>query len=317
MGADASGSAGTGGSGERGGASGSAGFAGGGPLAGAAGAAGAAGMPSGGGGNSAGAGTSGAGAAAGGTSAGGASSCSGLVCEDFESGQVDAAKWELLTSGGTLTFQTDRVAHGKHAAQLHGLAGPSDDWAILVAKGVPAALKTTETFGRMYAYIAADATASIHVQLAFAGHNGTGPATNPGPFPKLRYMEIASSSGKWQQGFDLLDVSPLVEEVSYSTGRIPTNAWSCVEWQFNDHPDGVSVWVDGSKVASFDNTNVAYASPGPIPKPGSALYDGTSTDILGGFDTFGFGFHDWHPQKTFDIYYDDLVLDAKRVGCLE
>jgi hypothetical protein len=31
--------------------------------------------------------------------------------------------------------------------------------------------------------------------------------------------------------------------------------------------------------------------------------------------TFGVGFHDWHPQRQFDIYYDDLVLDSKRVGC--
>jgi len=53
-----------------------------------------------------------------------------------------------------------------------------------------------------------------------------------------------------------------------------------------------------------------------VPKPGSALYKGTSSDLIGGFDSFGFGFHDWHPQSAFDLYYDDLVLDAKRVNCL-
>jgi hypothetical protein len=283
---------------------------------GAAARAGGAGMEPGRGRGGAGAGAS-SGGAGGDTSGAGAAGCAGLVCEDFESGQLDTAKWELVASGGTLTVQSDRAAHGKYAAKVHGVTGSSGDWAILVVKSVPAELKGTTAYGRVYAYVPAEAVASIHVQLAFAGHDGAGAASGPAPFTKLRYMEIASYSGKWQQGFDLLDVSPSVEEVSYSSGGIPTNAWSCVEWQFDDHPDSVTVWVGGAKVASFDNTNVAYASPGPVPSPGSALYDGSSTDIVGGFDTFGFGFHDWHPQKTFDIYYDDLVLDAKRVGCLK
>jgi len=185
-----------------------------------------------------------------------------------------------------------------------------------VAKNVPAALKGTTTFGRVYYYAVPDATASIHVQMAFAGRNGTGAANGPAPFAKLRYMEAASYGGRWQLGFDLLDVSPLVEEVSYSTGRLPTNSWVCLEWRFEDQPDRITLWADGAQASTFDNTNVSYSSPNPVPAPGAPLYDGKSSDLVGGFDTFGFGFHDWHPQKAFDIYYDDLVLDSKRVGCL-
>lgn len=308
--------------GSTGGGSGGTGTGGstGGPTGGKAGAAGGdtggAHAGEGGGAPTGGTGPSDAGADRPGASGGGTGACAGLLCEDFESGQIDADKWTLQAKGGTLEVQTQRAAHGKYAARAHGVTGSSDDWAILVAKNVPAALKGTSTFGRVYAYIAADATASIHVQMTFAGHNGTGSANGPAPFPKLRYMEVASYSGRWQQGFDLLDLSPLVEEVSYSTGRIPTAKWVCVEWQFEDQPDRVTVWADGTKVASFDNTNVAYASPGPTPKSGGALWDGKSSDLIGGFDTFGFGFHDWHPQKAFDIDYDDFVLDAKRVGCL-
>lgn len=258
-----------------------------------------------------------AGGAGGTSSAGGTTGCSGLLCEDFESGSVDATKWDQVAKGGTLTIQQQRAAHGKYAAQLHAQSGASDDWALLVVKNVPAALKGTTTFGRAYVYLAPETTASIHIQFAFAGHNGTGSATGPAPFSKLRYMEVASHSGTWQLGFDLLDVSPLVEEVSYSKTSLPTSKWACLEWQFDDRPDAVTTWIDGTKVGTFDNTNVSYASPGPVPKPGSPLWDGTSTDLIGGFDTFGFGFHDWHPQKAFDVYYDDLVLDAKRVGCLQ
>jgi hypothetical protein len=52
-------------------------------------------------------------------------------------------------------------------------------------------------------------------------------------------------------------------------------------------------------------------------KSGRALYNVTSTGLVGGLDTFGFGFHDWHPQKAFGLCYDDLVRDMKRPGCLD
>lgn len=245
----------------------------------------------------------------------GASSCAGLVCEDFESGKIDTDKWELQAKGGTVTVEQQRVAHGTYAAQVHSTGASGDDWALLVLKNVPAALKGPSTFGRAMMYAAANETVSIHVQMAFAGHNGTGTANGPAPFSKLRYMEVASNGTRWQLGFDLLDLSPLVEEVSYSKGRVTTDAWICLEWQFEDSPDRVAEWVDGTQVGTFDNTNVGYASPGPTPSAGGALWDGKSSGLIGGFDFFGFGMHDWHPQKEFDIYYDDVVLDSKRVGC--
>jgi hypothetical protein len=129
-------------------------------------------------------------------------------------------------------------------------------------------------------------------------------------------MEVANIGGGWQLGFDLLDVAPLVEEVSYPKGQVPTGRWVCLEWRFDDAPDHITMWLDGAPAGTFDDTDIGYASPGPIPKPGTGIYEGRSTGIVGGFDTFGFGFHDWHPQKAFDLYYDDLVLDTARVGCL-
>ena len=270
---------------------------------------------SGGGGSGGGGGGTSTAGSAGAGGGGGSTSCSGLICEDFEGGKVDTDKWDLVAKGGTLTVQGQRVAHGAFAAQAHGITGVSDDWALLVVKNVPAALKGPTTFGRVMMYAVPDETVSIHVQMAFAGHTGTGSASGPAPFSKLRYMEVASYGTRWQLGFDLLDLSPLVEEVSYSSGHVMTNTWLCMEWQFEDAPDRITEWIDGTQVSSFDNTNVAYASPGPAPKAGEALWDGKSSGLIGGFDSFGFGFHDWHPQKEFDIYYDDLVLDSKRVGC--
>jgi hypothetical protein len=128
-------------------------------------------------------------------------------------------------------------------------------------------------------------------------------------------MEISNIHGGWQAGFDLLDISPLVEEVMYPAGspQVPTDAWTCLEWQFTDTPaDTVTFWVDGKVIGTFDNQHVSYP---PGHTPGTPLYNGTSSGLIGGYELFGFGFHDWHPSMAFDLYYDDIVLDTKRVNC--
>jgi hypothetical protein len=94
------------------------------------------------------------------------------------------------------------------------------------------------TFGRSYFFITPKPLTSGHTQMVFAGMNGSGSASGPGPFPKLRYMEVSNINGGWQIGFDLLDISPLIEEVAYPAGspQVPTSAWACLEWQFSDAP---------------------------------------------------------------------------------
>ncbi|HEY5372215.1 MAG TPA: hypothetical protein VIK01_00950, partial [Polyangiaceae bacterium] len=241
---------------------------------------------------------------------------SGLLCEDFEQGMIDPAKWDLKTGGGgTAVVQSTLVKHGKYALQVHGLAGVADDYALIVSKSAPAALNGAH-FGRANFYFTPKPS-SLHTQLLFAGKNGTGSSTTgPAPLPKLRYMEVADyNNGGWQAGFDLLDVSPSVEEVTYPAGnpQLPTAAWSCLEWQFSDAPDSINFWIDGKLVGTFDDQHVSYPAGHAA---GTPLYNGSSTGLIGGFELFGFGFHDWHPSKAaFDLYYDDIVLDTKRVNC--
>src|SRR5579859_3247668 len=174
------------------------------------------------------------------------SGCSGLFCEDFEQGQIDMTKWDVLTgAGGTLMLQQQTVAHGKYALQVHGSAGPSD-YGLIVSKKAPASLQGAH-YGRAYFFITPKPLTSGHTQMVFAGMNGTGAANGPGPLPKLRYLEVANINGGWQIGFDLLDIAPLVEEVAYPPGspQVPTMVWTCLEWQFSDQPDSINLWVDG------------------------------------------------------------------------
>jgi hypothetical protein len=245
----------------------------------------------------------------------GGSAC--LFCEDFETGAIDPNKWDTVTQGSIVEVEQQVVAHGKYAMHVHGQSG-NQDWALLVTKNVPAALKGPSSFGRVYFYITPKPT-SGHMQMAFAGNNGGGKGQGPGPFPKLRYMEVANIGGNWQLGFDLLDVTPLVEEVTYPPNvTVPVAAWQCLEWDFEDNPDHITFWINGTQSGVFDNTDINYSSqPGGPPKPGTPIYNGMNSNIIGGYDTFGLGFDDWHPSGAFDLYYDDFELDTQRIGCLD
>jgi hypothetical protein len=81
---------------------------------------------------------------------------------------------------------------------------------------------------------------------------------------------------------------------------IPLDRWFCLEWEFNDHPDHATMWVDGKLV---NDTGFV------------AKFTGATNDIIGAFTDFSFGFRLWGATPApFDVYYDDIALDIKRIG---
>ncbi|MGA7120478.1 MAG: hypothetical protein WBY94_10295, partial [Polyangiaceae bacterium] len=113
--------------------------------------------------------------------------CSGLFCEDFESGEIDPTVWDTKTFGGqTVTVQSSTVAHGKYAAQFH--ANPNlVSYDFIITKSAPAAL-SGHFFGRAYFFITPNPPAE-HMEFFFAGTAG---------FPNLKYIEVASAGTAWQ-----------------------------------------------------------------------------------------------------------------------
>lgn len=231
--------------------------------------------------------------------------CSGVFCEDFEQGQIDPTRWDTQTNGGeTIVVQQQNVAHGKYSAQFHGLGKPtgSSGYAYLIAKNTPDSLQT-HSFGRAYFYMAPKVT-SIDLGLVFGGTAG---------FPKPTYMSLAAHSGGWQFGFIKLDGSPTGESQAYPAATMPVATWFCLEWEFNDDPDTINVWGDAAAIGSLNSNDVAY----PPNHPAGSIFNGMSSGLIGAFTAFGIGFYDWHPSGfAFDVYYDDFVLDTKRIGCL-
>jgi hypothetical protein len=252
----------------------------------------------------------------------GTSACAGLFCEDFEQGPLDPTKWDTQMGGsGVAMVQQQIVAHGKYALHVHD-SGTAGDFATILTKDVPTALKGAgPIFGRVYL----NTTMSIggtHIQLGFAGTTRD-PNVGPAIMTKninFNYMEFAYFANSWQLGFDLFNPAPsvakgFVEEASYPPARdkYPVGTWSCIEWEFGDDPDTMVLWVDGKQMAQLDAQHIDYTS---VAKMSGSVLNGLSSGIIGGFSFYGFGIHNWGASTTVDTYYDDLVLDTKRVGCI-
>jgi hypothetical protein len=252
--------------------------------------------------------------------------CAGLFCEDFETGMLDMTKWVPFTGGqGTWELEQQIVSHGNWALHVHGTgtgSGASRDFATILTKSAPAALQGPgPVFGRAYLY--ASANTNPHCQLVLAGTNPVDPTVTPSINSNgmnFNYMEFAEfGGGSWQLGFDLFAPAPavangFVEEASYThpTMQAPVMKWSCIEWEFNDNPTMMLLWVDGTQIDQFDVDHIDYHSVNVT--QGSVL-NGKTSGIIGGFTVFGFGVHEWGDGSPFDYYYDDIVLDTKRVNC--
>ena len=191
---------------------------------------------------------------------------------------------------------------------------------MIMTKQAPLALQGVgPVFGRAYLYAAT--SLSSHIELGFAGTTrdaAVAPLITTNGM-NFNYMEFADRGGSWQLGFDLFNPAPsvakgFVEEASYppENDKAPAAKWSCIEWEFGDDPDMMVLWVDGKQIDQLDAEHIDYPSNHA---PGSVL-NGKSSGIIGGFAFFGFGFHSWGASAAVDRYYDDIVLDTKRVNCL-
>jgi hypothetical protein len=245
-------------------------------------------------------------------SEGGTGGCPGLFCEDFESGALDPDKWQVTSGVDHVDDATppsvigsDRAAHGKYAAHFHGKGNVPNDDTFIVTRSLPPELRTHH-FGRLYFYVATKPT-SGHTQWILGGSAAM--SANP----KLRDFEVATINGGWQLGFDQLGMTPSGEEVFYPQGQVPVAKWTCLEWEFDDQPDSDTAWLEGQSLGTLDDQHIDYPA-GHV--AGTPIFDGKSSDLIGGFTTYSFGFYDWHPNADFDLYFDDIVLDTRRVGCL-
>jgi hypothetical protein len=212
-----------------------------------------------------------------------------LFSEDFESGTLDKNRWTIqITGHNTIDVQKDKAAHGTYALCVRCPEPSNKTWAFISTAHLPDALKQHH-FGRAYMFIAQPPPAR-HTIFIMSGLSG---------FPNIRYEEVATANGKWQLTY--VDLTPAADgEDFHAGGAPPINRWFCLEWEFNDHPNHAAIWVDGQPVyaSDFRSRNT-----------------GITTDLVGGFTDYSFGFRLWGDALTpFDLYFDDIAIDTKRIG---
>jgi hypothetical protein len=211
-----------------------------------------------------------------------------MFSEDFESGKLSTNIWsQTITGGNVIAVQSEKAAHGNYALRVSCPATTNNTSAFIRAAHLPKALRQ-HFFGRACLFVTPKPP-NRHTVFITAGTPG---------FPR-KYQEVATVRGQWQLTYVDWRSNGIMEDY-HSGGAIPLDRWFCLEWEFNDHPNHATVWVDGK---------LAYET-GFIHKT-----TGATNDLVGGFDEFAFGFRLWAgAPQAFDVYYDDIALDPKRIG---
>jgi hypothetical protein len=290
------------------GVTGSAGTGGGG-ASGAAGAAGTAGKAGSGGGGVGGT-TSGAGGRDLSTDRAlflGASRCAQAkvqLCEDFESGTLDAATW--TTRGGKPVI--DGLQHARGGKALHvtvvgaGLSGISEK------KTFPAVDNTY--YGRAFVYfkslpvINGTYTYSHWTMLAASGTQVSGEIRVGGQLQGANHWGIGTDNrtdvngtGDWTNSDRDPNGKPLA---------VPTDTWMCIEWMHKGSTNETGFWWDG----------VEHPSLHTVP---TTPHGGNKTEpyLLPQFTSVWLGWQEYQPTtETFELWLDEIAIDKDRIGCV-
>ena len=225
-----------------------------------------------------------------------------VFTENFESGQLDTKVWEQRVDGAaTLKIQQDQAAHGKYALQVHYPEMAARSYAFIVATHVPDSVKT-HFFGRAYVKID-PATPPSHTVLLFAGEPG---------WPISKFDEIGIYHDAFQPSYQENKSARgqgRGEDVRHA-GPVPVGKWFLLEWEFNDDPSTITIWADGQLSQVVQGDQKTDLSSFKWPK-GSE----NNKNLVGGFVEFGFGARVWgNVPAAFDVYYDDIAIDTKRIG---
>jgi len=207
--------------------------------------------------------------------------------EDFESGSLNKDIWTTRANAGTtITVEQDIVAHGKNAVHVQYPAGVRS-YGFIVATKLPDSLKE-HFFGRAYVQFP-KAPPNAHDVFITAGTAG---------FPISNFLEIGLRQNKAQLSYQQNAANITRGETMIPGPAYPVGKWFCLEWEFNDNPDSITLWIDGNKAVDK-----------------AVAFKGTKENLVKGFVDFGFGFRSWgNVPNGFDVYYDDIAFGTERVG---
>jgi len=218
-----------------------------------------------------------------------------VFTEDFETGQLDNKIWDIRVNGGaTVKVQQDKVAHGKNALMVTYPQGARSYAFISTVAKLDESVKS-HLFGRVYVYVDAPAYPANHSVFLLAG--------TP-KFPLANFLEIGQVGGKFQLSYQQNATGVTRGETTFRGAAMPPlGKWTCMEWEFNDKPDTITVWLDDKQTDShpfaFQNVKTELVKVGPD----------------AGFTELSLGFRVWGTTTApITVYYDDLAISTARIG---
>lgn len=244
----------------------------------------------------------------GGTSGGGgsfgASRCDSgefLLCDGFESGAIDAAKWTVEKSAGNvLEITTEQAARG--AQSIHIRTEPNQKYAYL--KNTSAfPVPNNDYYGRMFLRVARYSTVDwAHWTIAEAEGTGDGSLIRVGG-----QYKTDQAANRWGVGSDGGPTGDWTTHDSDPNGaplEPPTNTWTCVEWAHLGSTDETRFYVDGVEHPSLATTSSSHHGGAQVPY------------VMPEFTSLWFGWYQYQVDPVaFDVWIDEVALDDERIGC--
>jgi hypothetical protein len=277
---------------------------------------GGAGLTSGGGGAS-GAGTGGASTSgnagmigSAGTSGGSAGSGGGAcvtagneLCDDFETGQIDAQKWTMPkpTASASVTLDGMQTHSGKFALHIHGIAGQINNGVIAEAVTFPA--QNNSFYARIFAYFYPDLPAMAGGDF----HTGFIVGTGQNALGDVQAGMGLIGGAKQFLGYSIFFGDPSFEFGPWANTKATPNQWLCLEL----HEDGSrpdtelrQVWVNDVELKELESDSaMAGGTAHPNHKPPA-------------FDQVSVGLWEFHPSPTLtDMWVDDVRVSSQKIGC--
>ncbi len=243
------------------------------------------------------------------------SSCpaTALFCDDFEddaTGQFPGAPWQNQTgSGASVTVDGVQAFSGTHAAHVLAPAGAYRRGFFSLTQGrseiFPAASR--EMFGRAMMYLEATPNATVHWTIL----QGEGRAADGTHDAYYRY------GGQQQNGAGLManyetNMGVSTDCYSHSAMRMPTRAWTCVEWHFKVSTNEEQLWLNGNEVSDL------HVIDRPTTAGSGCLGNGVNGEWLAPpqFTTLHLGWEQYQQtNNATNLWVDDVAISTQRVGC--
>src|SRR6266542_815935 len=207
------------------------------------------------------------------------------LCDDFESGQLDAQKWKINKPTGSATVSIDGVqAHGgRYAVHIKVVAGQQST--AMIGESITFPTASNAFYSRMFVYFSPDipvaANADYHTGFIIgSGKNDRG---------DVQAGMGMIGSAKQYLGYSIFFGDPKFEFGPWSKTLILANQWLCVEL-FEDGSNPTTeirrVWLNGTELTDLSsNSGTAAAGQHPNHLPPK-------------FDTVSFGLWEYHPIPT-------------------